>query len=164
LIGRLPRNQYGVIVVDPPWSQLAEIINLPSLPVLDMAAENCVLWLWAANGHVQVALNVMDKWKFTYKTMFTFVSEHKRKGPKGRRDGIFGSTEHCIVGARGTPLFNENKYTAFCGHRKAAFSRPLEFYVLVEAHSPSIRKYAEFYGRGPTRSAWDRFDSRGSTI
>jgi len=55
-------------------------------PVADLAAEDCVLFLWATFPMLKEAFAVIDAWGFAYKTVaFTWVKEN-RKSP-----GLFWS-------------------------------------------------------------------------
>ena len=177
-MGRLPNDKYGVMVVDLPWPKLIDDYNSVSkaiteferLPLKELAAEKCALWVWAPNTHIHLAVNLIDTWQFSYRTMFTYVSAGIRTGPKrGNVDplGLFGKTEQILLATRGNPLFsNLQQFTAFCsqGRRSNSFSRPLEFYLVVEKQCPTVRRIAEFYGHGPTRVMWDRLDHNGSII
>lgn len=81
----LPRNHFGVVLADPPWSyktwsskgsgrsadqhyqtQGADWIS--SLPVSELAAPDCVLFLWVTWPTLKDAFAVIDAWGFTYKT------------------------------------------------------------------------------------------------
>ena len=173
---RDPLDKYGVIVVDPPWPDPAAfdpriLDTIHALPVTQMAADNCTLWLWAPNQQLPAALNLFNAWRFTYKTIFTHVSGRQYAGGRQSRrigrpvDGPIGATEHVLVATRGHPYFiNHKNSAAFIGNSGRGFNRPLSFYILVEHHSPSIRRYAEFYGHGPLRGYWDRFDEHGQQL
>jgi N6-adenosine-specific RNA methylase IME4 len=76
----LPDRRYGVIVADPPWpfkvysratglDRSAEnhypvqtIEDICTLPVADIAAKDCVLWLWCTVPILPKALIVMEAW------------------------------------------------------------------------------------------------------
>ena len=104
-------KKYSVILADPPWAFRAwsnkgmgrsaeqhystmRLENIKALPVADLAAEDCVLFLWA------------EAWGFAYKTVaFTWVKEN-RKSP-----GLFwglgywtrANAEICLLATRGSP-------------------------------------------------------------
>ena len=91
-------KKYNVILADPPWSFRAwsskgmgrsaeqhyptmRLEDIKALPVSDLAAGDCVLFLWATFPMLKEALEVIDTWGFTYKTVaFTWVKEN-RKSP-----------------------------------------------------------------------------------
>ena len=116
-------KKYNVILADPPWSfrswsskgmgRSAEqhyptmrLEDIKALPVSDLAAGDCVLFLWATFPMLKEALEVIDTWGFTYKTVaFTWVKEN-RKSP-----GLFwglgywtrANAEICLLATRGSP-------------------------------------------------------------
>lgn len=116
-------KKYSVILADPPWAFRAwsnkgmgrsaeqhystmRLENIKALPVADLAAEDCVLFLWATFPMLKEALEVIDTWGFTYKTVaFTWVKEN-RKSP-----GLFwglgywtrANAEICLLATRGSP-------------------------------------------------------------
>ena len=78
-----PNGKYSVIYADPPWRysdrkcngnaedhyptmKLEDICNLP---VKDLAADNCVLFLWATYPMLKEALQVIEAWGFKYKSI-----------------------------------------------------------------------------------------------
>ena len=116
-------KKYKVILADPPWAfrawsnkgmgRSAEqhyptmgLEDIKALPVSDLAAGDCVLFLWATFPMLKEALEVIDTWGFTYKTVaFTWVKEN-RKSP-----GLFwglgywtrANAEVCLLATRGSP-------------------------------------------------------------
>ena len=116
-------KKYNVILADPPWSFRAwsskgmgrsaeqhyptmRLEDIKALPVPDLAAGDCVLFLWATFPMLKEALEVIDTWGFTYKTVaFTWVKEN-RKSP-----GLFwglgywtrANAEVCLLATRGSP-------------------------------------------------------------
>ena len=116
-------KKYNVILADPPWSFRAwsskgmgrsaeqhyptmRLEDIKALPVSDLAAGDCVLFLWATFPMLKEALEVIDVWGFTYKTVaFTWVKEN-RKSP-----GLFwglgywtrANAEVCLLATRGSP-------------------------------------------------------------
>lgn len=79
----LPRNHYRAILADPPWKFLTwgQIVSdrapdyrlmtpdqIEDLPVEEIAADDCVLFLWITWPLLEHALRVIDAWGFTYKT------------------------------------------------------------------------------------------------
>ena len=116
-------KKYSVILADPPWAfrawsnkgmgRSAEqhyptmgVEDIKALSVADLAAEDCVLFLWATFPMLKEAFAVIDAWGFTYKTVaFTWVKEN-RKSP-----GLFwglgywtrANAEVCLLATRGSP-------------------------------------------------------------
>ena len=90
-----PNKKYSIIYADPPWTykvwsekgtgrsasqhySLMTKEEIQSLPVKDIADENCVLFLWAIYPCLEEALELIKCWGFTYKTIaFTWVKRNK---------------------------------------------------------------------------------------
>ncbi|MCZ6638190.1 MAG: MT-A70 family methyltransferase [Alphaproteobacteria bacterium] len=69
--GRSPERHYPIMTLD----------DIKALPVGDLAAENCVLFLWAVPHLFPEALEVIEAWGFKYKTRgFLWVKENRKKG------------------------------------------------------------------------------------
>lgn len=116
-------KKYSVILADPPWAFRAwsdkgkgrsaeqhyptmRLEDIKALPVADLAAGDCVLFLWATFPMLREALEVAEAWGFVYKTVaFTWVKEN-RKSP-----GLFwglgywtrANAEVCLLATRGSP-------------------------------------------------------------
>ena len=115
-----PNKKYSVIYADPPWSYqdkrcngnaadhypTMRIEDICSLPVHDIAADNCVLFLWATYPMLKEALQVIEAWGFKYKSIgFQWIKQN-RSG-----NGYFfglgrwtrGNTEPCLIAVKGKP-------------------------------------------------------------
>lgn len=116
----LPDKKYNIIYADPPWSYkdkgcngnaaqhypLMKDADICALPVKDIAADDCVLFMWATYPKLQEALDVIKAWGFTYKTIgFQWVKQNRS------RNGTFfglgrwtrGNTEPCLIATKGKP-------------------------------------------------------------
>lgn len=49
-----------------PTMPLAELI---SIPISDIAADNCILFMWTTNPHLEQAIKLGNSWGFKYKTV-----------------------------------------------------------------------------------------------
>lgn len=77
-----------------------------ALPVRDIAAQDCILFLWATYPMLPDALSVIEAWGFAYKTVaFTWVKAN-RSG-KGFHFGLGywtrANPEICLLATRGRP-------------------------------------------------------------
>lgn len=77
-----PEKKYSVIYADPPWNYAAggktrnverhyrtmKPEDIYSLPVQDIAEDDCLLFLWATFPNLDVALETIRRWGFQYKT------------------------------------------------------------------------------------------------
>lgn len=108
-----PNKRYSVIYADPPWKYQDErcegtaadhyptmrIEDICNLPVQDLAADNCVLFLWATYPKLKEALQVIEAWGFKYRSIgFQWIKQN-RSG-KGYFFGLGrwtrGNTEPCL--------------------------------------------------------------------
>lgn len=81
--------------------------DIARLPVADIAADNCALFMWWVGSQPQEALCVVEGWGFRLKTMtaFTWVKQTKHGRP------FFGmgfytrqGSENCLIAVRGKPV------------------------------------------------------------
>lgn len=84
-----PEGKYDVIYADPPWryensgfDQSAEqhyptmpLDEIKSLPIADLVANPCVLFLWATSPLLPEALEVMDAWGFEYRASRVWIKD-----------------------------------------------------------------------------------------
>src|ERR1035437_3039514 len=156
---KLPTGPFQVIVADPPW-EYASGNSLPyptmpldeirELPVQDLADQNAILWLWTTNTHLRAAFEIAEAWGFEYKTALTWVKDRMGTG-----EWLRGQTEHCLLAARGKPVFVHGSYTTVLNAARREHSRkPDEFYTLVEATCPGNR--LELFAR-QARAGWHAF-------
>jgi len=118
-----PTKKYDVIYADPPWTyrdkmkmdgnkvgvikqyktQTKEWIW--SLPVPDIANDDCCLFLWATSPMLPLALETMGKWGFAYKTVAFCWSKYTKSGYEATTLGRWthGNVEMCLLGTRGKP-------------------------------------------------------------
>jgi N6-adenosine-specific RNA methylase IME4 len=156
---------YRVIVVDPPWPYdkrdedpshravhpypTMSIAQIASLRVADVAHENCILWLWTTNFHMQEAFGIAETWGFQHKTILTWF-----KDKFGFGAWLRCQTEHAIFATCGRPTVQlTNESTALFAQVRAHSEKPDEFYALVERLCPAPR-YCELFSRRG-RPNWD---------
>jgi len=120
--------KFRTIVADPPWKfdcwskalwsagnthdrriehhyETQEINWIRSLPVPDVAAEDCVLFLWATWPMLPEALETITAWGFEYKTLgFDWVKKTACNLPRINL-GYWtrANTEPCLLATRGKP-------------------------------------------------------------
>lgn len=176
LVPELPqRKRFGTVLADPPWQfqnrtgkvapehrRLARYatLDLPqiaALPVADLAADTCHLYLWVPNALLPYGLEVMAAWGFRYKTNIVWHKIRKDGGPDGRGVGFYyrNVTELLLFGVRGPnarTLAPGRSQVNFMATRKREHSRkPDEQYEIIEACSPG--PYVELFARG-ARHNW----------
>ncbi len=120
----LPRGHFAAILADPPWhypkqdgrglkyNTLSER-GLVRLPVDDLAAEDCVLFIWAVWPHLEQSLKLCAAWGFEYKTCaFDWAKANNTQihlfdeelDPRiGMGNWTRANTEPCLLATRGKP-------------------------------------------------------------
>ena len=154
-----PTGPFRVIVADPPWQYdsgnalpypTMALEDIKAMPVRDIADENAILWLWTTNAHLPVAFDVVTAWGFEYKALLTWVKDRMGTG-----EWLRGQTEHCILGARGKPVFlHGSDGTVLEAARREHSRKPEEFYTLVEATCPGGK--LELFSR-EQRNGWQTY-------
>ena len=80
--------------------------DLYQLPVSSLADKNCVLFLWCTFPKLSEALNLINAWGFTYKTV-AFVWVKQNKSGKGYFWGLGwwtrSNAEICLLAVKGKP-------------------------------------------------------------
>ena len=115
----LPAASYGIIYADPPWDYKGQLqhagpgsgdtggavrhyptVTLSDLKKLDVpgiAADDCLLFMWATNPHLDQAVDLGKAWGFAWATV-AFVWDKQRVNP-----GFYtlSQCELCLVFKRG---------------------------------------------------------------
>lgn len=118
-----PNRKYNIIYADPPWSyrdkcnagrrgacykyQTMTLDEIKALPVADIAAENCLLAMWWVPSQPKEALEVVEAWGFTFKTMKGFTWHKLTKHGKsffGMGNYTRANTEDCLFAIKGKPV------------------------------------------------------------
>lgn len=121
-----PVKKYDVIYADPPWRyqdkkcngacalhyDTMKIQDIKDLPVKELAAKDCVIFMWITYPMLKEGIELMEAWGFKYKTIgFQWIKLNKSGKGKffglGRRTR--GNTEACFIGTRGKPSRKSNK-------------------------------------------------------
>lgn len=104
----LPAGVYDVVMGDPPWqlgsthTERAPNRHYPTMALAEIvalqvpAAKDAVLFLWAADGHLPDALQVMEAWGFTYVNSIIWVKDRMGLGAWVRNEH-----EQLLIGKRG---------------------------------------------------------------
>jgi N6-adenosine-specific RNA methylase IME4 len=115
-------KRYSVIYADPPWSyktysdkgkdRSAEkhyptmsIDDICALPIVDLAADNAILFLWATFPSLDVAFKVIQAWGFTYKTVaFVWIKQNRKAESLFWGLGYWtrANAEICLLATKGT--------------------------------------------------------------
>jgi N6-adenosine-specific RNA methylase IME4 len=173
----LPQKRYGVIVADPewrfePWSRetgmdraadnhyptsCLEVIK--ARDVGSIAADDCVLFLWATIPMLPHALLVMAVWGFDYKSHYAWGKDREGTGYWSRE-----KHELLLIGTRGEipcPAQGEQMPSLITAPRGEHSAKPECFLEMIERYFPTLPKI-ELNRRGQPRSGWDAWGNESS--
>ena len=123
------KNKYDIIYADPPWQYddkgcqgaaekvypVMTVEEMAKLPVPEIAADNCVLFIWATYPKLEEVLDLIKKWGFKYKTIaFQWIKLRKNAGNLvyilPEKDCFYGlgrwtrgNSECCLIATKGKP-------------------------------------------------------------
>ncbi len=157
----LPADIFDVIIADPPWQYYYPLRGAPEshYPVMTdeeifalkiPTAKDAVLFLWATNPKLPVALEVVKAWGFEYKTNLVWVKDKIGTGYYVR-----GQHELLLICTKGKipPPIEENRFpSVLFAPRKEHSAKPDEVYEIIEAMYPN-RRYLELFARNK-RENW----------
>lgn len=172
--GAMRPFSFDVIMADPPWafdnfSAKGEEKNAKAqdscmstedvcrLPVGDLAAKDCALWLWATNPMLPQGLEVLKRWGFQFKT----AGHWSKKTANGKQAFGTGYILRCagepfLIGTMGKPTFARNVRSVIEGPIREHSRKPDEAYAAAEALCPNAVNRADIFSRQvrPGWTAW----------
>jgi N6-adenosine-specific RNA methylase IME4 len=117
-----PKKKYNIIYADPPWSYNDKALAgnrgacckyatqskdwIDNLPVINIADDDCVLFLWVTMPKLNECWQLITNWGFEYKTVaFTWVKRNKIKNSWfwGMGRWTRANAEVCLLATRGKP-------------------------------------------------------------
>jgi len=158
-------DKYAVIYADPPWryehseteSRAIEnhyptmsLDEIKALPVVDIAYDDCILFLWATSPKLHESMQVLDAWGFSYRTCAVWDKQKIGMGYYFRQQH-----ELLLVAVRGappTPRPGDRPSSVMSFERGPHSAKPLEVYEVIEAMYPELPKL-EMFCRDP-RDGW----------
>ncbi len=165
----MQENRYNVVYADPPWAfkvysdkgkgrsaeswyDCMSLADIKAFPVADYAAPDCVLLMWATDPFLRHALDVIDTWRFAYKTVgFYWV-----KTPTewfGTGYWTRANPEQCLLATRGHPRrLNADVPKLIMAPRREHSRKPDEAYERIERLCAG--PYLELFARH-SRPGWD---------
>lgn len=165
-----PEKKYNLIVVDPPWPMgsfyadssgqrretspnydVLTIDEIKRLPVLRIAAQKCVLFLWTIRRHLHESFHLLKDYGFTY---YLTMVWHKSRAMS--LSGFYWNAEFILVGYRGKgalPQFPKRPVvrTCFQADSHGHSIKPDEFYEMVKVFGD---KRIDLFAR-KEREGWD---------
>lgn len=184
-----PNGRYGVILADPPWKyetysdkgqerspkyDKMTVDQICRLPIHDITATDCVLFLWCIDTHIPHMLDVMYEWGFEFKTKgFCWVKANKVSDGfhMGMGHWTRGNPEDCWLGSYGSPhrvdkgvrrlLFTEDEeldiMTPHISRLMENSRKPDELYERIERLVGG--PYIELFARR-RREGWDSWGNQ----
>lgn len=141
--------------------------EIKALPVADLAAKDCVLFLWAVDPMIPQALDVAAAWGFKYKTVGFYWAKQRREGstrhnlhdepthkmfPMGTGYWTRANPESCLLFTRGQPKrISASVRKLIVAPRREHSRKPDEALTSIEALTAG--PYLELFARAP-RPGW----------
>lgn len=169
----LPQGPFGAILADPPWSfrtysgkdvaparaeqpySVMSLANLKALPVGDVAARDCILFMWTVSHLQDEATDLARSWGFAPKSV-AFIWD---KGRVGMGYWTRQEAEICKLYTRGKPKRKSKGVRQLIHAPRREHSRkPDEQYARIEAlvDGPYLEMFA--------RQAWPGWTAWGNQI
>jgi N6-adenosine-specific RNA methylase IME4 len=179
----LKAGAFDLIMADPPWKVqmrsakgeaksyakhygAMDFADIRALPVGDLAARDCVLFLWGVwpllldggdRHHVGADASrspigaVMKAWGFYYATGGVWHKKTKHgKSAFGTGYRARSSCEPFLIGIRGRPLNSRSERNLIDGLAREHSRKPEEAYAWCERYLPGARRI-ELFSRTPRR-------------
>jgi N6-adenosine-specific RNA methylase IME4 len=163
---------YSIIYADPPWDYGGKAqhnkkvanasveahyptVKLKTLKTLNLSTvceENCLLFLWTSSPHLAQAIELMEAWGFSYKTV-AFVWDKQKTNP-----GTYtlSRCELCLVGKKGTiptPRGSRKEHQFLSEMRGRHSEKPTEIRDRITRMFPTQKKL-ELFSRTKT-DGWE---------
>jgi N6-adenosine-specific RNA methylase IME4 len=182
----LPRGHYGAILADPPWHfkfwwgghearkpagsrrdevgppyQTMKEDELSSLPVGELAAPDCVLFLWTCWPTIEQSLRILNRWGFEFKTCaFAWMKADPYRLFADDKTPYAGmgywtraNTEPCLLATRGHPKrLNADVRQGIIAPRREHSRKPEGVHERIERLVAG--PYLELFAR-QRRPGWD---------
>jgi N6-adenosine-specific RNA methylase IME4 len=127
------------------------------IPISDLAADNCALFLWAVWPSIFDAKTVIDAWGFTYKTKaWTWIKANKNGMGYFTGMGFYtrANDEPCLLAVKGRmPVAVHDELALIYSPVRRHSQKPDEQYGKIERLYPG-HSYIELFARRP-RPVWE---------
>jgi N6-adenosine-specific RNA methylase IME4 len=180
MLEQLPRTHYAAIYADPPWRfktwdkvesagrgephyRTMPLEEIAALPIANLAADDCVLFLWMTWPMLLDALHVIHVWGFEYKTCgfsWTKARADQIEMFQDELDDQMGlgywtraNNEACLLATRGNPKRRDaGVRQAIIEPRREHSRKPDCIYARIERLVAG--PYLELFAR-TRRDGWD---------
>lgn len=159
--------RYPIILADPPWRYenppmgggnrsienhypTMSLDEICALPIEDVAASDCTLYLWATAPKLAECFEVLEAWGFSYRTNFVWVKDKIGMGYHAR-----SQHELLLVAKRGSvppPEAEARVSSVIFAPRGRHSEKPDRVYELIESFYPDLMKIELFARAG--REGW----------
>ncbi len=178
-------GKYGVIIADPPWNYAnagcrgaAEnhyptmtLNEICALPIGELAADNCALFLWATWPQMVEAMAVISAWGFEYVTGLPWVKiigqpsitlwgDLEIKAQYGVGFWIRGASEPLLIARRGKVTPPDNGLVGLLSPNLRHSRKPENIYHIAEAMTGP---YLELFAQRP-RAGWAAWGNQVKSI
>jgi len=172
--------KYDVILADPPWDfevwnrdtgsgrsaslhyPTMKLDDICALPISEIAADNCALFIWAIWPRIFDAQAVIKSWGFEYRTLgFEWVKLNKSGLGFYFGMGYYtrANPEPCLLAIKGRmPVATRSERNLLISPVREHSQKPDEAYGKVERLYPG-KKYVELFARR-RRDGWDAFGNQ----
>ena len=167
-------KKYKIVLADPPWKYnsrvnhktrfrggacghypLMTMDEIKALPVANITADNCALFMWCTMPYIDKQLEVFGAWGFKYRTCaFTWLKTNPKSGTPFFGVGYYtkSNVELCLLGVKGRMKPVSNKVSQVVISPRREHSRKPD----------EIRdKIIELYGDVPRIELFAREETRG---
>lgn len=146
-------GKYSLIYADPPWRYenppmggtnrsienqypTLDLQEICALPVGNIAADDCLLFMWATAPKLAECFKVLEAWEFNYRTNLVWVKDKIGMGYHARNQH-----ELLLIANRGTPPpppISARESSVVEAPRGEHSVKPQEFYELIETMQPEF--------------------------
>lgn len=159
----LPDGKFNVIYADPAWEYdnngfrasaekkypTMTVEQIKALPVADLAADRCVIFMWGTVPLAREALAVLDAWGFEYKSKFAWVKNTVVSGFYN-----LGQYEELYIATRGIHVVPvTRRKNVFDSEAREHSRKPDEVIEMIEEMYPEFKARLELFAR-VTRPGW----------
>lgn len=172
-------KKYNIIYADPPWRygdvhtwhkmgggvkrhyntmSIREIKEMSTI-IKKIAADNCILFIWATFPNLREALEIIESWGFMYKTLgFSWIKTNKKNKKPCFGIGFYtkSNCEICLLAIKGKPgnLIKSNKVSScIIAERREHSRKPDEVREKITELVGEVPKI-ELFAR-QTATGWD---------
>lgn len=170
----LERGAYSLLFIDPPWTFATyspkglgksaqkhygcmTMADIAALPVRDLAAENCLVWLWATAPLLDQQIAILKGWGARYVSHGAWVKTTRSGGLAfGTGYSLRNCTETFLIGAFGRPkIVSRSVRSAIVAPAREHSRKPDEAYIAARQLIPYGRA-ADVFSR-QSREGWEAF-------